>query len=239
MSNVLRQGHRLGPLRPCMDGIIWFLTGNEGKLREARHHFSALGYEVKPLVVPEGSVVEPQAGTLEAVAFAKIEQAKLHLPHANAIVLVEDAGLFVDALNGFPGVYSAYAMDTIGPNGILRLMQHLTTEDIVQVKKLRSAAFQAVAVLWDGEQCWVGRGECKGSIAMDVRGEEGFGFDPVFIPYDLDEFGDAMTPDRLGTVSTHGQTFGEVDAATKHAFSHRRRALDALVKAWGVPDARG
>ncbi|MEL0312465.1 MAG: non-canonical purine NTP pyrophosphatase, partial [Candidatus Poseidoniales archaeon] len=90
-----------------MDPTVWFLTSNAGKLAEATHHFSTLGMTVRALEVPEGSIVEPQASTLEEVAEAKIRQAMDHLPHEGTMVLVEDAGLFVDALDGFPGVYSS------------------------------------------------------------------------------------------------------------------------------------
>ena len=213
-----------------MDATVWFLTSNAGKLAEATHHFSTLGMTVRALEVPEGSIVEPQASTLEEVAEAKIRQALEHLPHEGAMVLVEDAGLFVDALDGFPGVYSSYVHETVGNAGMLRLLAHLLSEDPARSKRLRSASFQAVAALWDGQEIHVGKGVCKGSIAHDVEGEGGFGYDPIFIPSDLDEEGNPLDPETLGAVSTHGQTFGSVDAEIKHQFSHRRRALDDIVR---------
>ena len=213
-----------------MDTTVWFLTSNAGKLAEAAHHFSTLGMTVRALEVPEGSIVEPQASTLEEVAEAKIRQALEHLPHEGAMVLVEDAGLFVDALDGFPGVYSSYVHETVGNAGMLRLLAHLLSEDPARSKRLRSASFQAVAALWDGQEIHVGKGVCKGSIAHDVEGEGGFGYDPIFIPSDLDEEGRPLDPETLGAVSTHGQTFGSVDAEIKHQFSHRRRALDDIVR---------
>src|SRR6056300_1642921 len=153
-------GHRLGVGGEIMDNIIWFLTGNAGKLAEAQHHLHPLGYEVRLLSVYGENIVEPQASDLETVARAKLEQALGHLPSPQARVLVEDAGLFVDALNGFPGVYSAYALDTLGCHGILRLLAHLSSDDPVQAKRLRSARFWAVAGLWDGEQMVIGVGDC-------------------------------------------------------------------------------
>lgn len=213
-----------------MDTTVWFLTSNAGKLAEASHHFSELGMTVRALEVPEGSIVEPQASTLEEVAEAKIRQAMEHLPHEGAMVLVEDAGLFVDALDGFPGVYSSYVHETVGNAGMLRLLAHLLSEDPARSKRLRSASFQAVAALWDGHEIHVGKGVCQGSIAHEVIGEGGFGYDPIFIPSDLDEEGRPLDPETLGAVSTHGQTFGSVDAEMKHQFSHRRRALDDIVR---------
>ena len=213
-----------------MDNIIWFLTGNAGKLAEAQHHLHPLGYEVRLLSVDGENIVEPQASDLETVARAKLEQALGHLPSPQARVLVEDAGLFVDALNGFPGVYSAYALDTLGCHGILRLLAHLSSDDPVQAKRLRSARFRAVAGLWDGEQMVIGVGDCPGSIAAELQGEEGFGFDPIFIPADLDSEGQPLPPDVLGEASTHGMTFSAVDRSKKQVFSHRRRALDDLIR---------
>lgn len=214
---------------PHMNRTVWFLTSNAGKLEEAQHHFQQLGLEVKRLSVEEDIVVEPQAVDLETVARSKIAQAMDHLPHDGAMVLVEDAGLFVDALDGFPGVYSSYAFSTIGNHGILRLLSHLVDDDVVRIKNLRSASFEAVAALWDGEKILIGKGACKGSIATAVQGEGGFGFDPIFIPADLDGSGEPLSPGMMGEVSTHGQTFGVVGPYTKHQFSHRRRALEDLL----------
>lgn len=213
-----------------MENTVWFLTSNAGKLAEAAHHFANIGFTVRALEVPEGTVVEPQASTLEEVAEAKIRQALDHVPHEGAMVLVEDAGLFVDALDGFPGVYSSYVHETVGNAGMLRLLTHLLSEDPVRSKRLRSASFQAVAVLWDGQELHVGKGTCRGSIAYEISGEGGFGYDPIFIPADLDDQGEPLDPELLGSVSTHGKTFGAVDAELKHRFSHRRRALDDILE---------
>ena len=213
-----------------MDNVIWFLTSNAGKLKEAQHHFAPLGYEVRSLQTESNAVVEPQADDLETVALAKLTQARQHAPNDSAMVLVEDAGLFIGALNGFPGVYSSFVFDTVGCHGILRLLDHLKSEDPVQNKRLRSSEFRAVACLWNGDEVLVGKGVCPGSIASESEGEDGFGFDPVFIPADLDGEGAPVSPDVLGEISTHGATFGSVGVEVKQAFSHRRRALDDLLR---------
>ena len=213
-----------------MGATVWFLTSNQGKLDEAAHHFSRVGIKVRALNVDSEVVVEPQAEDLETVARAKIQQALQHLPEGETTVMVEDAGLFIDALGGFPGVYSSYVHDTIGNLGIVRLLHHLTSEDPVRAKRLRAASFKAVAALWDGDQLIVGKGVCRGSIASNAQGENGFGYDPIFIPADLDEDGASLDPETLGVVSTHGRTFGSVDVSEKHLFSHRRRAIEDLVR---------
>lgn len=213
-----------------MNPTVWFLTSNQGKLAEAAHHFANIGIAVQALEVPDGTVIEPQASDLETVAEAKLRQALEHLPHEGAMVMVEDAGLFVEALDGFPGVYSSYVHETVGNQGMIRLLGHLQSDDPVMAKRLRSASFHAVAALWDGERVLLGKGECKGSIASEIQGDGGFGYDPIFIPADLDDDGEPLTPDVLGTVSTHGKTFGAVDVELKHQFSHRRRALEDLMR---------
>ena len=128
-------------------------------------------------------------------------------------VLVEDAGLFIDALNGFPGVYSSFIFDSIGLDGILRLLSHLTSENPVQLRSLRSASFHAVAMLYFKEKHYTG------------RGEQGFGYDPLFIPNDVDLKGESLAPGESGIRSTHGATFGEISSDEKNKFSHRKKAI--------------
>lgn len=216
-----------------MTRTIWFLTSNAGKLKEATHHLQPLGYTVRLLNVDEGAIVEPQVDTLEEVAQSKITQALNHLPEGEQsedMVLVEDAGLFIDALNGFPGVFSAYTLDTIGCSGVLRLLNHLQSEDTIQCAQLRSAEFQAVAALWMNGKILYGNGICPGWIALESSGDDGFGFDPVFIPNDLDEFGEPLPPGTYGEKSAHGKTFGAMPIEEKQAYSHRSRALNDLLR---------
>ena len=92
---------------------IWFLTGNLGKVKEAKQHLQKLGYDVEQLIV-DTDILEPQSDNLKLVAQAKITQALSHLPNENDMLLVEDAGLFIEHLNGSPRVYSAYSLKTIG-----------------------------------------------------------------------------------------------------------------------------
>lgn len=190
-----------------------FVTSNKGKLLEAEHHLAPLGWQVEQFLVdgkaPE--LIEPQCETLEEVAMSKISQAISILGAEGddlQAVLVEDAGLFLQAFPGFPGVYSSSVFKSLGCEGILRLMQDE-----------RGAHFEAVAVLWDGQTTHIGRGICQGKIAMNAAHGEGFGFDPIFIPDDLED----------GT-STAGQPFGAVSMEIKQKFSHRSKALDDLIQ---------
>lgn len=213
-----------------MGRTVWFLTGNKGKVKEATYHLQPLGYDVKQLIVPEGTIIEPQAENLTDVALSKIEQAMPFMQHPEDLLLVEDAGLFVDALDGFPGVYAAYALDTIGCQGMLRLLEHLGSEDPVQSANLRRASFEAVAVMWVNGEVLIGNGTCPGWIANTMTEGEGFGFDPIFVPSDLDEDGAPLPPGEYGVTSTHGATFGGIPMEQKQKFSHRSSALEDLLR---------
>jgi len=211
-----------------MSNIVWFLTSNEGKLIEAERHLNQLGYSVKQLIVDSELIYEPQADGLITVAKSKINQALNHIPddfNDGDMILVEDAGLFVDALHGFPGVYSSFVHSTIGNVGVLRLLSHLNSADPVSSAKLRSAHFKAVAALWKNGEIILGEGICPGHISLEIMEGSGFGYDPIFIPYDLDTELNPLTPGNYGEFSTHGKTFGGVSSEIKQKFSHRTRAL--------------
>ena len=106
--------------------MIHFVTSNKGKFAEAQVIFD-------DLVQRDIGYTEIQADTLEEVASFGIKEVRERLPGP---VMLEDAGLFVEALRGFPGVYSAYVQKTIGNNGILRLMEGV--EDQQSILQIRS-----------------------------------------------------------------------------------------------------
>ena len=183
-----------------------FLTGNSGKLVEAQNLLSPLGWEIQSFQidgkVPE--IIEPQSDNLTTVALAKIAQGVELLATQGRFeesLLVEDSGLFIDALPEFPGVYSAHVLQSIGCEGILRLLD-----------ENRSAHFLTVAALWTGAAVEVFVGRCDGTISIDVKGDGGFGYDPIFIPNECE----------------NGRTFAEMSAGEKSTYSHRGRALRAL-----------
>jgi len=135
--------------------------------------------------------------------------------HVSGIVLADDSGLEVDALGKEPGVYSArYAgpdcTDEANTALVLSKMKGFPHE-------VRSARFRCVlAVAENGETLAVFDGAVEGTLAHEVRGEGGFGYDPIFMP--------------LG----HDQTFGELSAKVKHTMSHRSRALAQFKEWWAA-----
>jgi XTP/dITP diphosphohydrolase len=179
---------------------LTFVTGNAGKLAELRALLAPLGVEV---VQDKRGYPEVQASTLREVA----EAGARHLLASGLAppFVLEDSGLFVSALKGFPGVYSRYALDTIGLPGLLQLMAPVELES-------RGAAFQACLLYVDpAGALHAFEGACAGRIADRAVGAGGFGFDPVFVP------------------RGHDRTFAEMAAGEKAALSHRGQAARRLV----------
>ncbi len=176
---------------------LYFITGNEGKVIELQEKLKPLKYNIlqKDLGYPE-----IQADTLEEVATYGLNHVKASFSKP---FILEDAGLFITALKGFPGVYSKFVYYTIGLDGILQLMnQH----------KNRHAIFRSVYGYYDGkDNVHLFSGECPGVITQEKRGSHGFGYDPIFVPN-----GDV-------------RTFAELTITEKNLVSHRGRALDQLI----------
>ncbi len=175
---------------------LYFITGNMGKLAEIQERVKTLDIKViqKDLGYPE-----IQVETLEEVAEYGIKHIQKHL---NEPFILEDAGLFIDDLDGFPGVYSKYVFYTIGLKGILKLMENMTK---------RSAVFRSVyAYAEPNSKPTLFVGECKGTITIKERGTGGFGYDPIFIP------------------DCESKTFAEMSREEKNRYSHRGKALDKL-----------
>jgi XTP/dITP diphosphohydrolase len=159
----------------------------------------------RPHDVPD--VVE-DAGTLEGNARLKAAAicAATGLPAVS-----DDTGLFVDALDGEPGVDTAYYA---GPEATYAENRAKLLAALRGVENRRCRFRTVVMVVRpDGTELSV-VGECEGIIATEERGERGFGFDPLFIPEDGD-----------------GRTFSEMSEAEKNTMSHRGRAFHALVHA--------
>ncbi|MBO3770067.1 MAG: XTP/dITP diphosphatase [Thermoproteota archaeon] len=172
---------------------ILFITGNRGKFLEAQRLLQGFGIMVEQADL---DIVEPQAETLEEV----VEKcAKEALKMLEKSFIIEDSGLFIKALNGFPGVYSSYVYEKIGCEGILKLLSDVRD---------RSAYFMtALAYGEPNGEIKIFTGRIDGEIAVEKRGAGGFGYDPIFIP--------------LGS----NLTFAEMSIEEKNLFSHRAKAL--------------
>jgi XTP/dITP diphosphohydrolase len=177
---------------------LHFITSNEGKFKEVAEKAAPYGYQ---LVKAKVDYPEVQADTLDEVALFGMDFLKDIVP---GDFLLEDSGLFIEPLGGFPGVYSAYVYKTIGNKGILRLLGN---------RPDRKAMFRSCFGYYTNFRGpLVVSAECKGTISLEERGSRGFGYDPIFIP-DGDE-----------------RTFAEMSLEEKNAMSHRAKALTALLK---------
>ena len=173
--------------------MIYFVTSNRGKFIEAS---GILG----DLIQQDIGYTEIQAETLEEVAAFGMKEV---LQRQRGPVMLEDAGLFIEALEGFPGVYSAYVQKTLRNEGILRLMKGV--ED-------RRAFFKSVVAYAEpGQETRMFAGEVHGMIGFEARGTKGFGYDPIFYVGD--------------------RSLGEMDLEEKNRISHRAKSMKAL-KEW-------
>jgi XTP/dITP diphosphohydrolase len=178
-------------------------TSNPGKAREYRILLNGLGYEIitpaeqgiTEAITESGDSYEQNA-RLKAIAYAKLSQ---------LIALADDSGLEVDALNGQPGISSArFAGEAAADADKVRLL--LARLSGVSWER-RTACFKCVIAIATPEgQCQICSGDCPGIIAFEPRGENGFGYDPVFFLPEL------------------GKTMAELPSETKNQISHRARA---------------
>jgi len=180
-------------------------SGNVGKLKELR---ALLPQHIKVLGPAEAGLPQdlPEDGsTLEENALQKAREAHRLCGFP---CLADDSGLEVLALDGAPGVYSAHYA---GPRKDPEANMDLLLKEL-QGCEDRRARFRTVLALVDGlsEQCF--EGYVEGVIATERHGDQGFGYDPIFIP-------------EGGT-----RTFAQMDAITKNSMSHRARAMHALVE---------
>jgi len=179
--------------------VAFFATGNVHKFNEARLLLSEFKVAAAMLRV---KTVEIQDSDIENIAVASVLDAvkKCRLP-----IIVEDAGLFIEALDDFPGPYSSYVFQTIGTSGVLKLMKNIGD---------RSACFRSViAFCRPKEKPITFLGEVNGRIVEEERGSSGFGFDPIFAPLKGD-----------------GRTFAEMKTEEKNKYSHRAQALRKFAK---------
>lgn len=187
---------------------IIFATGNEGKVREVKEILADLDVEV--LSMKEAGVTsEAEENGMSFSENAMIKAQDIAKKVSDAIVMADDSGLVVDALNGEPGIYSARYMGEDTPYSVknANIIQRL--ENIP--KNLRTARFVCAiaAVLPDGTT-YTTTGTIEGYIGYEERGTGGFGYDPIFM---VDEFGCSTA---------------ELTAEQKNAISHRGKALTAM-----------
>lgn len=182
-----------------------FATGNMGKMREIREIMEGSGYEilsmkeagVDPEIIEDGTTFEENA---------MIKARAVHALLPDSIVLADDSGLVVDALNGEPGIYSARYLGedtpyTVKNNEIIKRLEGVPDE-----KRTARFVCAIAAVLPDGTEKVV-RETVEGRIGYEEKGEYGFGYDPIFYCPEI------------------GCNTGEIPEIEKNKISHRGKAL--------------
>jgi len=181
--------------------VLVVATGNPGKLREMQTYLADSGWELT--LKPEDLEVEETGDTFAANAYLKASQVA---QATGNWAVADDSGLAVDALNGAPGVYSARYGQTDAER-IARLLRELGDE---VNRKAQFVCVVAVAAP-DGVVVLQETGICDGEILTAVRGEGGFGYDPIF-----------YVPEKQ-------LTFAQMSPELKRSVSHRGRALRVIL----------
>jgi len=167
------------------------VTSNAHKAEEVAVYLSGLlEVEHVPLECPEFRHAD--------VGEIAREKARYAYQALRRPLIVDDTALFIDVLRGFPGPYAAYVHDTIGNEGILKLLEGVPD---------RSARFETAIAFAREDGIRVFRGVLPGVI-VEPRGSGGFGYDPIF--------------------ERDGRTLAEIPLAEKSRISHRARALEAF-----------
>lgn len=204
-------GRQVDTLADLGDTIL-IATKNEGKTKEFRQFFAKLGYQVENLNnysdIPD---VEETGVTFEENARLKAETiANL----TGKMVLADDSGLKVDVLGGLPGVWSARfsGPEATDETNNAKLLHELA---MVFEPKHRSAQFHCTLVVAaPHSDSLVVEADWEGYIGMELRGEHGFGYDPLFL------------------VGETGRTSAEMTLEEKNKISHRAKALEKLMEAF-------
>ena len=171
---------------------LYFVSNNHNKYIEIQGILQKYSIDVH---FSRKILTEIQSNFLIEIA---IQKSKTAFEKISKPVIVEDDGLFIDELNGFPGQYSSYSFQTIGNDGILKLLIN---------SKTRIACFKSVFAFYDGKILQSFIGEIRGKIAHRSIGK-GWGYDPIFIPDGIE------------------LTFGQLHQENRKAeFSHRTQAL--------------
>ncbi len=170
---------------------LYFITGNKGKLAEAK------------AIIPEIEGLDIDLPEIQGVDAHKIMEAKLKaaFEHQSGEFVVEDTSLYYEDLNGLPGPLVKWFLETVGPDGLFKLAKGFGVN--------KATAKTIVGYAKDPDNIQFFEGNIEGQV-VEPRGEEGFGFDPVFQP------------------DGYSQTFAEMGQEEKNKISMRKAAFTKL-----------
>lgn len=189
--------------------LLLIATANAHKVEEIRQILSGYPLQLKDL--RDFPAVEPPPETGSTYAENALLKARFYASHTGLPALADDSGLEVDALDGAPGLYSARFGGEDMPHSqkILKVLSML--KDLPQPS--RSARFRCCCAVYDPKTntTWSHEATCEGLIAPQPRGEQGFGYDPIFLVDD-------------------SRTMAELSPQEKHQISHRGKSLRGLLE---------
>ena len=202
------KGIEINELDPAMTVVV--ATGNAHKVTEIEAILAPVMPGVRFVALGElGDFPDPveDGDTFfdNALIKARAAQAETGLPMAVA----DDSGLCVDALDGAPGIFSARWAGEHGNDAANNEKLMAQMADVPEAE--RTARFHSSVVLVRGDEVLRGDGDCEGLVGFELRGDGGFGYDPLFLPND-----------------TPGKTMAELAPDEKNAISHRFHALEDL-----------
>ena len=180
-------------------------TNNKGKLKELKEML--LGYEILSLEDVGCRVnIEENGSTFEENVKKK---AKGFFESTKIPCIADDSGLCIEALNGWPGIFTARFL---GENSTKEERNNYILEKMKNIEDYRRKAFVKCAIAYyDGKNFIIGKGSIEGKIALEKRGNNGFGFDEIFeLP--------------------NGKTYAELSKEEKNEISHRKIAIKDLIK---------
>lgn len=193
---------------------ILLATTNEGKVRELRKLFEDLDIDILSLR-DMGDIIEVEEDRHTFLENA-LKKAKEYAIYYGMDVLAEDSGLVIDALDGYPNVYSArfYSIDFGG-----RTEEGLTSDEknikkvlkLMKDEKNRSARFISSVVFYSTDGWGIfSEGVCEGRITHEPEGSSGFGYDPIFIPEGYNKTMAQLTLEEKNQISHRGKAFSKI-----------------------------
>jgi XTP/dITP diphosphohydrolase len=198
-------------MRKFTGGTLVVATHNKGKQEEIEHLLAPYGVEV--VSAKTLGLAEPVETETTFVGNARIK-AHAAAQATNLPSLADDSGITVDALNGAPGVYTAdWAETPQGRDFVMAMEKTWAAVEAVNAPYPRTAQFRCTLVLaWPDGTDAVFEGIMPGEIVWPMRGDQGHGYDPIFVP------------------QGHTRTFGEMDRWEKNLISHRADAFRKLIE---------
>jgi len=199
-------------MRRIKENRIVLASHNKGKLKEIYELFDP--FKIQTLPISHFSDNEPKETEDTFIGNARIK-AHYAAQHSNLLSLSDDSGIMIDALNGAPGVYTADWAETESGRDFNRAMTKVwkLLDSIKAPKPIKAKFICVLCLAWPDGHDETFEGTISGQISWPMRGKNGFGFDPIFIPdgYEI--------------------TFAEMEPEKKHKINHRHNAFRKLIDA--------